>query len=115
MPTFPLRLLALTLASLALLVSAPAFPCGSNCYVCHYRVPNDSNHRVIKSCVKCHSNHSDKGMGSCGQDCFQCHDYKKVMKLSKEHRVLKKCVACHSKLKRGSVPNYLKEFLGGDY
>jgi hypothetical protein len=54
-------------------------------------------------------------MGSCGQDCFQCHDYKKVMKLSKEHRVLKKCVACHSKLKRGSVPNYLKEFLGGDY
>jgi hypothetical protein len=113
MQTFPLRLLALTLAFLALLVNAPVFACGSNCYLCH-RVPNDSDHKVIKSCVKCHSKHSDKGLGSCGQDCFQCHDYRKVMKLSKEHRVLKKCVSCHTKLKKGSVPDYLKEFLGGD-
>lgn len=63
--------------------------------------------------MHCHPNHPEKGMSACGADCFDCHNYKKVMSSSKAHRVLVECIECHGKLKRGELPSYYRELLGG--
>ncbi len=98
---------------LSLLVSVPAVACSSNCYLCHTNIPKDRNHAVLKSCTKCHPNHTDRGMTACGSDCFDCHSYSRVMSSSKAHRVLVKCVKCHQRLKEKELPPYYRELLGG--
>lgn len=98
---------------LALVLEAPALACGSNCYMCHFNIPKDKAHAPIKECEKCHKSHSDKYLSSCGEDCFECHNYQKVMGTSKAHRVIKKCVKCHERIKAGALPNYYNQLLGG--
>ncbi len=97
-----------------LLFCGGAFACSSDCSQCHV-LPKDREHKVLSSCTRCHQEHPEKAFkGKCGADCFDCHDYKRVMELSPAHKVLTKCVKCHKALKEKSLPQPLKEFLGGE-
>jgi hypothetical protein len=86
--------------------------CSSDCYQCHSNIPNDKNHRVLKTCTNCHPEHSEKDFGSkCGADCFDCHSAQKVMKSSKAHKVIKKCINCHEKLEASQYNEIYRELL----
>ena len=90
-----------------------AFACSSDCYQCH-TIPKDRDHEPIKTCTKCHGEHSEEALGGkCGADCFDCHDYRKVSRSSKAHRVLSRCIECHRSIKLKSLPEPLKALLGG--
>ena len=103
----------LVVLTFLLFLVSPALACSSDCYQCHSHIPTDREHKVLKSCTKCHPEHSDESMTSCGADCFDCHSYKKVMSSSKAHRVLVRCVECHKELKEKELPSYYKEIIGG--
>ncbi len=91
-----------------LLLPFSAFPCSSDCYQCHINIPKDENHTVLKTCTQCHSEHDEKPLESgCGADCFECHDYKKVLSLSPAHKVIQKCVKCHKGLENSEILNKL--------
>ncbi len=86
------------------------FACEGDCITCHPGLVKkdgklDKEHQVLKTCVTCHTQEQmskiDMG-GGCGQDCWECHDVKKVSSSGiKEHEGLDKCITCHMKLKKG--------------
>ncbi len=82
------------------------YACEGNCVACHPKLIKkngkmDKNHEILTTCKKCHTKKSlskvNMGATSCGQDCWQCHDMKKVAKTNiKEHKVLNTCIKCHT-------------------
>ena len=83
--------------------------CEGDCVVCHPKLVKedgklDKDHAVLVSCKTCHTQEEmekiDMGNG-CGQDCWDCHDIKKVTASNvKEHRGLQKCIDCHVTLNK---------------
>ena len=83
--------------------------CEGDCVVCHPKLVQadgklDKDHAVLVSCKTCHTQEEmekiDMGNG-CGQDCWDCHDIKKVTASNvKEHRGLQKCIDCHITLNK---------------
>ena len=67
--------------------------------MCHTKIPKDTNHEAIESCINCHKNHKLDVVNQCGADCFDCHSYEKVMSITDKHKVIKKCSQCHINLK----------------
>jgi len=87
------------------LTAAAVFGCSSECIQCHPKLKGlysknskyYKQHAFLKSCTKCHPNHSEKGMDKCGADCFECHSRSKLVNTDiNEHRKLKNCTKCHS-------------------
>ena len=78
--------------------------CEGDCVMCHPKLVDekgkmDKDHEVLVSCKTCHTQEDmekiDMGSG-CGQDCWDCHDIKKVTASKvKEHNGLQKCIDCH--------------------
>ncbi len=82
------------------------FPCGGSCLKCHPNLnfKNPSQHKIIKSCIECHSQGCQKRdddlfldgkNNACGQDCFECHT---TLPENKEHKVISECIKCHKTL-----------------
>jgi len=78
--------------------------CEGDCVVCHPNLVQengklDKEHEILLTCKVCHTQEEmekiDMGSG-CGQDCWDCHDIKKVTASKvKEHNGLQKCIDCH--------------------
>ncbi len=102
--------------------------CEGDCLSCHPKLLDkngkmDTNHQILSKCKNCHTKKSlskiDMGTDSCGQDCWQCHDIKKVQKTGiEEHKHLDKCIKCHISIdknreifKIGKNNFHKKEFL----
>ena len=103
MKNFILAVLALSLFNMSLNA------CEGDCVVCHPKLVQengklDKDHEVLITCKTCHTQEEmekiDMGSG-CGQDCWDCHDIKKVTASNvKEHRGLQKCIDCHITLNK---------------
>jgi len=84
--------------------NAYAQACEGDCVVCHPNLVQedgklDKEHEILVTCKVCHTQEDmekiDMGSG-CGQDCWDCHDIKKVTASKvKEHNGLQKCIDCH--------------------
>lgn len=80
------------------------FSCTGDCTSCHPKldVESDARHTILKNCINCHNQETlkDVDMGpACGQDCWVCHDAKKVAQVDiLEHKNLNACISCHSSL-----------------
>ena len=84
--------------------------CEGDCVVCHPKLVKedgklDKDHEVLVTCKTCHTQEEmekiDMGSG-CGQDCWDCHDIKKVTASNvAEHRGLQKCIDCHVTIDKG--------------
>lgn len=91
---------------LSLVLSSVSFACEANCLACHPSLEKngvmDSNHRVLKNCINCHTIAEDEvSHGACGADCWSCHDVKKISHIDiPEHKVLNRCIQCHVTLDR---------------
>jgi len=87
--------------SFLFLVNTISYGCDANCVSCHPKLVKneriDSNHRILKNCIRCHTKRPDaENHKSCGTDCWSCHKIENVKpKNIKEHLVLKKCIECH--------------------
>ncbi len=85
------------LFTLLLCVSA-AFACSGDCIKCHpvlKKSIDEPYHKVIKRCIECHKE-SSTGVSTCGQDCFECHDKKRLANSPlPEHRAIAGCARCH--------------------
>ena len=78
--------------------------CEGDCVMCHPKLIKengkmDKDHAILVSCKVCHTQEKmekiDMGSG-CGQDCWDCHDIKKVTASKvKQHNGLQKCIDCH--------------------
>ena len=78
--------------------------CEGDCVVCHPKLVQengklDKDHEILITCKTCHTQEEmekiDMGNG-CGQDCWDCHDIKKVTASNvPEHQGLQKCIDCH--------------------
>jgi hypothetical protein len=78
--------------------------CEGDCVVCHPKLVKedgklDKDHAILVTCKTCHTQEEmekiDMGSG-CGQDCWDCHDIKKVTASNvAEHKGLQKCIDCH--------------------
>jgi len=78
--------------------------CEGDCVMCHPKLIKkdgkmDKDHAILVKCKVCHTQEEmekiDMGSG-CGQDCWDCHDIKKVTASKvKEHNNLQKCIDCH--------------------
>ena len=78
--------------------------CEGDCVMCHPKLIKkngkmDKDHAILVSCKVCHTQEEmekiDMGSG-CGQDCWDCHDIKKVTASKvKQHNGLQKCIDCH--------------------
>ncbi len=78
--------------------------CEGDCVMCHPKLIKkdgkmDKDHAILVTCKTCHTQEEmekiDMGSG-CGQDCWDCHDIKKVTASKvKEHNNLQKCIDCH--------------------
>ncbi len=86
-----------TLLTLLLFATA-AFACSGDCIKCHpvlKKSIDEPHHKVIKRCIECHKN-SSTGVSTCGQDCFECHDKKRLANSPlPEHRAVAGCARCH--------------------
>jgi hypothetical protein len=61
-------------------------------------IATDTRHQPMQTCIQCHSNTSE-AMGSCGKDCFTCHDAQKIEQSQiQAHHVVAQCRACHLKV-----------------
>ena len=78
--------------------------CEGDCVVCHPKLVKedgklDKDHSILVTCKTCHTQEEMEkiNMGNgCGQDCWDCHDIKKVTASNvAEHRGLQKCIDCH--------------------
>lgn len=88
--------------------------CEGDCVVCHPNLVKengkmDKDHAVLVTCKTCHTQEEmekiDMGSG-CGQDCWDCHDIKKVTASKvKQHNGLQACIDCHLTIN--------KDMLGG--
>jgi hypothetical protein len=86
--------------------------CEGDCVVCHPNLVQengklDKDHEVLVTCKTCHTQEEmekiDMGSG-CGQDCWDCHDIKKVTASNvAEHRGLQKCIDCHVTIDRSML------------
>ena len=78
--------------------------CEGDCVMCHPKLIKkdgkmDKDHAILVTCKTCHTQEEmekiDMGSG-CGQDCWDCHDIKKVTASKvKQHNNLQKCIDCH--------------------
>ena len=78
--------------------------CEGDCVLCHPKLVDaqgkmDKDHEILITCKTCHTQEEmekiDMGSG-CGQDCWDCHDIKKVTASKvKEHNGLQTCIDCH--------------------
>ena len=78
--------------------------CEGDCVLCHPKLVQkdgklDKDHEILVTCKTCHTQEEmekiDMGSG-CGQDCWDCHDIKKVTASKvKEHNGLQTCIDCH--------------------
>jgi len=81
--------------------------CEGDCVLCHPKLLKengklDKEHAILTTCKSCHTQEEmqkiDMG-GGCGQDCWECHDIKKVTRSGVlQHKGLQKCIDCHLKL-----------------
>jgi len=105
------------------LINSIAYACDGDCIKCHPKLLKngklDNNHKILKSCMKCHVVNSQdlKKMGSvCGEDCWQCHDVSKVTAIpNRAHKSLNKCIACHKKLDKQMHYNPLENSSKDDF
>jgi len=94
----------LLLLSILFLFNMYAQACEGDCVVCHPNLVKedgklDKDHAILVTCKTCHTQEEmekiDMGSG-CGQDCWDCHDIKKVTASNVEqHRGLQECIDCH--------------------
>jgi len=89
-----------------LLISIIGFlpACEGDCVLCHPKLIKedgklDKEHAILTTCKSCHTQEEmqkiDMG-GGCGQDCWECHDIKKVTRSRvMQHQGLQKCIDCH--------------------
>ena len=108
---------------LLIFLSVLLFACSSDCIECHPKLkPLENNpknryykeHHFLKSCTKCHPNHTTKGMDKCGADCFDCHSREKIINTPvPEHQKLKSCTKCHETQKLQDIlhPNGVNPLL----
>jgi formate-dependent nitrite reductase cytochrome c552 subunit len=78
--------------------------CEGDCVVCHPKLVKedgklDKDHAILVTCKTCHTQEEmekiDMGSG-CGQDCWDCHDIKKVTASGvPQHKNLQTCIDCH--------------------
>lgn len=85
------------------------FACSGDCASCHYQIDykNDSRHSPMLECKTCHTDEkmAQINMGdTCGQDCFACHDSKKLNNpaLASSHSMIKNCISCHQNIQKNS-------------
>lgn len=84
--------------------------CTGDCASCHFNIDfKDSRHSVMLNCKVCHTDEKlkDTPMGNfCGQDCFECHDIRKINAMPiQEHLALNTCISCHKKIDKKLNPN----------
>jgi len=94
--------------------------CEGDCVVCHPKLVKedgklDKDHAILVTCKTCHTQEEmekiDMGSG-CGQDCWDCHDIKKVTASGvPQHKNLQTCIDCHVTLDKSmfggaSVPAF---------
>ncbi len=76
----------------------PLLACSGDCLACHPALAKSidaPHHRVIERCIACHKGRST-GAASCGSDCFDCHDRRKLARSAlPEHRAIVGCARCH--------------------
>jgi len=94
----------LLLIATIFIVTLTGEACEGDCVVCHPNLVKedgklDKDHAVLVTCKTCHTQEEmekiDMGSG-CGQDCWDCHDIKKVTASKvKEHNGLQTCIDCH--------------------
>lgn len=83
--------------------------CTGDCKACHQNLDyaHDIRHSPMLVCKTCHTDEkmAQIDMGSCGPDCFACHDIKKVQSqgLAKDHVVLNACIQCHTQLSSSPI------------
>ncbi|MCX2716172.1 hypothetical protein OQH61_00255 [Helicobacter sp. MIT 21-1697] len=98
-----MRLLKRTLLVVSIII-LDVWACTGDCKSCHQNLDykNDIRHRPMLECKTCHTDEkmAQIDMGSCGEDCFSCHDAKKIQSpsLAKEHRAINACIQCHTQL-----------------
>lgn len=90
---------------LSVFISVFSFACEGDCTVCHQKIVKKDGsltkgHEGLQSCKTCHTPEKlakiDMGDAACGQDCFECHDMKKITNSGvKQHEVLATCEKCH--------------------
>jgi hypothetical protein len=94
----------LFLVAMIFIVTINGQACEGDCVVCHPNLVKengklDKDHEILVTCKTCHTQEEmekiDMGSG-CGQDCWDCHDIKKVTASKvKEHNGLQTCIDCH--------------------
>ncbi len=87
-----------------LFMLSPLSACEGDCVLCHPKLVKedgklDKEHAILTTCKTCHTQEEmekiDMG-GGCGQDCWECHDIKKVTQSHiPQHQGLQKCIDCH--------------------
>jgi len=93
--------------------------CEGDCVVCHPNLVKedgklDKDHAILVTCKTCHTQEEmekiDMGSG-CGQDCWDCHDIKKVTASNVEqHRGLQECIDCHVTIDKSMLGDSISEF-----
>ena len=86
--------------------------CEGDCVVCHPNLVKedgklDKDHAILVTCKSCHTQEEmekiDMGSG-CGQDCWDCHDIKKVTASNVEqHKGLQVCIDCHLTIDKSMI------------
>lgn len=80
------------------------YACVGDCKVCHQNLDyaNDIRHSPMLECKSCHTDEKmmQIDMGSCGQDCFTCHDVRKIQapELAQAHFAINSCIQCHTQM-----------------
>ena len=95
---------AFILSSILFIFTTYTQACEGDCVVCHPNLVQengklDKDHAILVTCKTCHTQEEmekiDMGSG-CGQDCWDCHDIKKVTASNVEqHKGLQACIDCH--------------------
>ena len=99
------------------------FACTGDCASCHQNLDyqKDKRHSAMLECKACHTQEKMKDIkmgNTCGSDCFECHDVKRLQKgaLKSSHAVIADCISCHKDLskqvlnKSPLIRSYVKDF-----
>ncbi|MCE3036851.1 hypothetical protein LW135_03275 [Helicobacter sp. faydin-H20] len=96
--------------TLVLLFCFKLFSCSGDCASCHYKIDyqNDTRHSAMLKCKTCHTPEKMAGINmgdTCGQDCFACHDAKKLQnqELKASHNMISSCINCHVNLSEDTL------------
>ncbi len=81
-----------------LFLAIAACACAGDCLSCHPvlkpNIEQDSDHRVMLTCIECHSE-STNPYAPCGGNCFACHAPSNIPQSIEQHKPLPGCRDCH--------------------